>query len=372
MRRALEARLDLERGEDLLDHALRAEEAAAHDPAEAPRLVGSARPVGEVDVRDLEQRDAGVAHVDVVTRGAEEARRAASCGGPAAATESGSGSSSASGCGSSAAASTCTPRRSRSRRARLRPSRRSRCSWRQPAEHRLPIRKRRRHLLEPEARHLLDEVDLASHVAGTPRGNGDLPGGVVGAVVHRIEVTSKPSRSSRAPGKARRTGMPTTSSARSGRKPDDRPFGEVGLDVGAPVQRAPASSTRSSVAWTPPARRARAQRPSPSASAHSERMCRRSPLRSTPSCSKFAASSSTVCVSAETSLSAPPMIPATATGRSASAITRSSPDQRRARCRRACGSSRPARRGGRRSALRELRVVERVQRVARARASRSS
>ena len=39
----------------------------------------------------------------------------------------------------------------------------------QTAEHRLPHGQRRRHLLEPEARDLLDDVDVAPHVARAPR-----------------------------------------------------------------------------------------------------------------------------------------------------------------------------------------------------------
>ena len=46
---------------------------------------------------------------------------------------------------------------------------------RQPAEHLAPGRKRRRHLLEMEPRDLLDEVDLAPHVAGAPVRRADVP-----------------------------------------------------------------------------------------------------------------------------------------------------------------------------------------------------
>ena len=46
---------------------------------------------------------------------------------------------------------------------------------RQPTEHDTTLRKGERHVVEAEARYLLDEIDLAGDVAGPPRGNGHRP-----------------------------------------------------------------------------------------------------------------------------------------------------------------------------------------------------
>src|SRR4051794_3586250 len=72
MRRALEARLELQRGEDLLDSAFRPIEAPANYAAQPPRLVRKLLARRQVDVRELEQRDVHVAGVEVVAGGADE------------------------------------------------------------------------------------------------------------------------------------------------------------------------------------------------------------------------------------------------------------------------------------------------------------
>ena len=157
---------------------------------------------------------------------------------------------------------------------------------REPAEHLRPLRHRRRHLLEPEARDLLDEVDLAPDVAGAPRR-------------HAARSSRPRPRSRGARGRRRCSsagiGMPTTCSARSGRS---RTTGRSGNGAFTSVSPDPAARRRARRGAASrrrrPARRARARRPSPSASAPPSATRSRSPLSSTPSCSKFAASSSTV------------------------------------------------------------------------------
>src|SRR2546425_11937480 len=72
MRRVLEARLQLERGEDRLDGALRAEEATLRDAAEAPALLRQRLAGGEIDVRDLEQGRPLVTDIHVVACGSDE------------------------------------------------------------------------------------------------------------------------------------------------------------------------------------------------------------------------------------------------------------------------------------------------------------
>src|SRR3954464_3297151 len=88
MRRALEARLELQGRKNLLDSpfrpretavketppdsAFRPIEAAVNDAAQAPGLVRKLLARRQVDVRDLEQRDVHVAGVDVVAGCAPE------------------------------------------------------------------------------------------------------------------------------------------------------------------------------------------------------------------------------------------------------------------------------------------------------------
>src|SRR3954451_16003490 len=66
MRRALEARLELQGRKNLLDSAFRPIEAAVNDAAQAPGLVRKLLARRQGDVRDLEQRSVHVAGVDVV------------------------------------------------------------------------------------------------------------------------------------------------------------------------------------------------------------------------------------------------------------------------------------------------------------------
>ena len=72
MLRGLEARLDVQRGEQRLEHALGAEEAALDDPADAPGLARQRLAGREVDVGDLEERHALVSGVHVRARRADE------------------------------------------------------------------------------------------------------------------------------------------------------------------------------------------------------------------------------------------------------------------------------------------------------------
>ena len=172
--RALEARLELERREDLLDRALRAVETALDDSAEMPRLVRQRVAGRQVHVRDLEQGDVVGAGVDVVACGSDEPveqRRAED-------------------------ALQLRERLRQHERVRVRVVGLQRVRVRleeaaadedvgdpapetllarQPAEQLLPHRQRRRHFLEPEARNLLDEVDLATHVARAPVRRADGP-----------------------------------------------------------------------------------------------------------------------------------------------------------------------------------------------------
>ncbi len=153
----------------------------------------------------------------------------------------------------------------------------------QPPEHRLAYRQRRRHVLEPEARHLLDEVDVAANVACTPARRVHRPVGIDaetepfepvallglrhGQAEHRVGVGG-------AEGDRRRR-----RSARRAPRPR-RPSARRRVRRAAP--------TRTSL----PLRPARDRRPFSQRVWLSVRIRCRSPLRSTVSGSKFAASSS--------------------------------------------------------------------------------
>ena len=159
-------RLDVQRAEDELDETLRPEEVSLHDPAQPPALLGH-RAWRQVDVRELEQRDVVVPHVEVVLRRAEQPDRE----------------------GRAQHALLRRERLGKLERTRVGVVGLQRVRVRlvhagadehvrdepakallvgKPAEHRLTCRKRRRHVLEPEPRDLLDDVDVAAHVARAP------------------------------------------------------------------------------------------------------------------------------------------------------------------------------------------------------------
>ena len=101
--------------------------------------------------------------------------------------------------------------------------------------------KRERHLLEPvDAGDLLDQVDLAGHVAGAPGRDRDRPSSP-------RDLEAEPLEDRRA---ARRAGIssPTSASVRSGRSRVTGRAGSSPWTSLAPVQRAPVSSTSSCVA----------------------------------------------------------------------------------------------------------------------------
>src|SRR5947209_2767079 len=74
--RPLERRLGLERGIERLDSALRVEEVALGEAGDAEPLVRQVA-AGQVDARELEQRDPFDAGVEVVLRRLDEARQQA-------------------------------------------------------------------------------------------------------------------------------------------------------------------------------------------------------------------------------------------------------------------------------------------------------
>ncbi len=151
---------------------------AVDDAAEMPALarhLAVAPRRRQIDMRDLEQAHARVAHVDVVSRRAHAGPAPASCAGTAAATRAARAARSRSDRGRSAAASRCRPRRSRPRRAR--PRRRRRSRWKCVSRPNIACAhgQGRRDVLEPEAGDLLDHVDVAAHVTGAPRRNRHVP-----------------------------------------------------------------------------------------------------------------------------------------------------------------------------------------------------
>ena len=85
---------------------------------------------------------------------------------------------------------------------------------------------------------------------------------------------------------------PISSSARSGRRRDDRRLGQLAVDVGL-ARPSARRRARRGAGWRAarPARRGTGRRPSPSGSSASERRPSRSELRRIPIGSKFAASS---------------------------------------------------------------------------------
>ena len=188
--------------------------------------------------------------------------------------------------------SRCTPRRSRRRRGRPRapaePLRRRQVPGDRAAE-----RHRVRDAVEHGPRDLLDEVDLARHVARTPGRDGHLP-------ARRRPRTRAASRIV-ALLVLGATSSPISGSARSGPERDDRPLGKPVVDVHRPgqlgageIDEQPAREHRGRLgrvrvdALLPLVRALRAQ-------------ASRSEVWRTPIGSKFAASSSTSVVASETS-----------------------------------------------------------------------
>ena len=150
---------------------------------------------------------------------------------------------------------------------------------RQPPEHRLAARQRERDLRQLEACDLLDEVDLARHVARAPRRDAEP------AVAVDVEAdAARGSRpAARRPRRARAARL-----VRSGRNGDRAEPAASPWTSAAPVHRAPVSWTRAASRAPPPGRRGTGRRPSPSGSSprcagRAARSCGGSrPARSSP------------------------------------------------------------------------------------------
>ena len=184
---------------------------------------------------------------------------------------------------------------------------------RQPAGHGPPERKRERDVGEHEPRHFLDQVDFARQVARAPGRDA------VGAALELAARGARASPPARPlPARARPPGPPSPGGRRRGPAPAGRPARRYGpSSARRSARRATGSRGRQ------PARPGRDRRPSPSGSIPPCACGMRSPLLQIPTGSKFAASSRTLVVESDTSVSSPPMIPASAIPRSASAIRRS-------------------------------------------------
>ena len=224
---------------------------------------------------------------------------------------------------------------------------------RQPAEQLSPDGQRRRHLLEAEPR----ASSTRSISRRTSRARQ------YGTATSHEPSTPKPSRASRARCSSSGTSMPTTSSARAGRRRIRGRSGKSALTSAWPVQRAPRQLEQElgrvvrgrlrqlrRDALLPAGLRLGAHVQALAAPQHAELL----EVRRLEEDRRRLG---------ETSLSSPPMIPATATGRSASAITSSSRQralgavERADRLALACAADDDA-------PLRELRVVEGVERAA--------
>ena len=167
MRRAVEARLQLEGGEDLLDGSLCPEEIALGDAPETPALLGQRLLGRQVHMGDLEQRHALVAGVHVVACGSHEPEEKSRTQ-HALQLRQRLGQDEGQGI-----------RILRLQRVRVRLEETAADEHvrdgpaeallvRQPPEHLPARRQRRRHVFEPEARDLLDDVDLAPDIARAP------------------------------------------------------------------------------------------------------------------------------------------------------------------------------------------------------------
>ena len=323
-------------------------------PASAPRAADRRR---QVDARELEEADALAARVDVVARRRDEPfqqrrsehrlvrgqrRRQREGVRVRVATEAGS---------------SCRSRSSRSRRA---PPRRSGATSALGSGARRTSRGERervRDLVEVEARDLLDEVGLAGDVAAAPGRHRHVP--VVGPIIDHVEAEAGEHAAL-----VGRVDLDADQLVRPlGPEVNDRPLGELGVRP----RPSPASARRrarrsASSRGRRPARRGRGRRPSPSGASPP---CGAEPLRALEDRERLEVRGleQDVVVDSSTSLSSPPMIPASATGSFASAITRSVASSGAPR-RRACGSSRRRARADDDPALGELGHVERVQRVA--------
>ena len=183
----------------------------------------------------------------------------------------------------------------------------------QPAEHRLARRQAGRHIGEAEARDLLDDVDLASDVTSAPGGNR-----------HVLAVDAEPQ-----PPQDRvlfvGRGLDADHGVGSLRaEAHHRRLRQLGMDVGvADPARSRMSSTMSCVASFAACSARYGSTPFSQRFEPSVRSRKRSAVRKVVYGSKFAASSRISVVSAPISVSSPPMIPASATERSPSAIIRS-------------------------------------------------
>ena len=277
--------------EELLDGALRAEEAARDDPAErASARRGSCAAGRQVDVRDLEQRDVLVAGVDVVARRADEAveeRRAqhALLGrerlGQLERVRIGI---------VGLRASTCTPRRSPAPTSTSSTARRSRWACVSRPNIAVPLGQRRRHLLElgsarPPRRGRSRGGRRARATVGTRHG----------PVVRRRRSRAASSRSPLLVGRDRRARR--RARARSGRSAIAGRSGSSAVHVRVARSSARRRARRAARSRSVAACSASSgSTPFSQRSEPSVRRRSRSPLRRTPSGSKFAASSRTTVV----------------------------------------------------------------------------
>ena len=300
--RALERRLGLERGVQRLDDAL----ARGRSRPRRSRRRARARPAArrrQVDARDLEQRDPPTRPRRRCgrrpRRGSAGAASAARCS----STEIGSGS-----------FQVRVVVGAQARRVRLGEAEADErvldaaaelLLARQRAEHRAPRGQRERDVLEPEARDLLDDVDLAGHVAGAPGRRDD-------------------ARRRRGRSRAARAGACWSAGRRLDRR-SPRRRARAGSAITGRAGSSPCTSVCGGPARAGRARAGAASRGSAAGPARygstpfsqrfepSVRRRSRSDVRKMPCGSKFAASSSTVVVASPISVSSPPMIPASAT-----------------------------------------------------------
>ncbi len=151
---------------------LRPVPAALDDPADMRVLVGKLA-VGQIDARDLEQADVLGAELDIAPRRVDEARQQARAKGRELDRD-------RLGELPRLRIRVVRPQRGRVRLGETEPGERvldtapEPLDRRQGAEHRLPGREREGNVVEPQPGDLLDDVDLARHVAGAEGGHDDL------------------------------------------------------------------------------------------------------------------------------------------------------------------------------------------------------